>query len=92
MAFCLLLKVVQSVDKRKPLCEPEEVAMVKVQVLPVEEAMEIPEAPDVAKVPPKYNVRSADKSPPPSKAPAVLMALELETALMDKLNAPVVLL
>ncbi len=47
----MLLKVCQSVDLRKPLFEAVAVAMVNVQ-LPVEEVIDKPEAPLVAKVKP----------------------------------------
>ena len=48
MAFCLLLKIPQSPEERKPLFDAVAVAMVNVQV-PVEEVIESPDKPDVAK-------------------------------------------
>ena len=43
-------------------------------------------------VKPSARVLSADKSPPPCIPPDVLIALELETAVMPKVKAPVTLL
>ena len=48
IATCLLLKIVQSPLERKPLCEAEEVAIVKVWVSP-DEIKESPDKPEVAK-------------------------------------------
>ena len=54
------------------------VAIVMVQVAE-EDAMVIPEAPDVAKVPAKKMVRSAERSPPPASPVPVFTALVDET-------------
>jgi hypothetical protein len=62
------------------------------QLFPDEEEIVRPEVAAAEKEPPKYIVRSAERSPPPSIAPDVLIALDEETALIDRVNAPVWLL
>jgi hypothetical protein len=47
---CFPLKVVQSVPERKPLTPEAEVAMDQVHEFPEEEAIEMPDSPEVAKL------------------------------------------
>ncbi len=55
--------------------------------MPDEDAIARPLAPEVLNVPAKFNVLSADKSPPPVMAKPALIALDDETAEMERPRA-----
>lgn len=86
--FCFPLNVPQSPELKNPDCVADEVAIVKVQ-LPDEEEMVRPVFPLVANDPPNHRVRSAERSPPPTRPVPAEIARVLDTIVKPSENAPV---